>query len=194
MKKNLWEALAVLLFFGVLAYFFFKPEATKPPVATEKELRQAVAIQAALASAPAKAVTAIESNFPAANASEKVLPSATQTFVPAPAGARQLPEITTLEPLTVQENVRTAIRNYGQRFGGNPVGSNEEITRALSGENPRQVNYFNAEAGMRVNQKGELVDVWGVAFFFHQLSASQMEIRSAGPDKLMWTLDDIVTH
>jgi hypothetical protein len=30
------------------------------------------------------------------------------------------------------------------------------------------------------------------AYFFHQISASEMEVHSAGPDKVMWTSDDQV--
>ena len=93
---------------------------------------------------------------------------------------------------TVMENTRTAIRNYGSRFGGNPVGTNFEITQALNGENPGEVKFLDPENGMRLNAKGELVDPWGTPFFFHQLSANEMEIHCAGPDKTMWTSDDIV--
>jgi hypothetical protein len=46
---------------------------------------------------------------------------------------------------------------------------------------------------MRVNGDGELVDPWGTPYFFHQLSGTDMEIRSAGPDKTMWTDDDLMT-
>ncbi len=89
------------------------------------------------------------------------------------------------------ENMRSVVRLYGSTFGGNPVGSNQEITRALQGDNPRQINFLKAD-GNRVNAAGELVDVWGTPYFFHQLSATQMEIRSAGPDKIMYTADDVV--
>ncbi len=85
-----------------------------------------------------------------------------------------------------------AIKLYGSMFGGNPVGSNAEITRSLNGENPRQARFLKAEEGLRTNEKGELIDPWGTPYFFHQLSGSQMEIRSAGPDKIMWTADDLV--
>jgi hypothetical protein len=45
-------------------------------------------------------------------------------------------------------------------------------------------------AGNKVNEAGELTDRWGTAYFFHQLSSREMEIRSAGPDRKMWTEDD----
>ena len=46
---------------------------------------------------------------------------------------------------------------------------------------------------MRINARGELIDNWGTPFFFHQVSGTEMEIRSAGPDMKMWTADDLVT-
>ena len=97
-----------------------------------------------------------------------------------------------IEPVTILENVRTCIRQYGSMFDGNPVGDNQEITRALDGDNPKEAKFLNAEAGMRINGKGELIDSWGTPYFFHQLSKDETEIRSAGPDKEMWTADDLV--
>jgi len=90
------------------------------------------------------------------------------------------------------ENLQTTFHQYASTFGSNPVGTNPEITRALQGENPKQINFLKAD-GNRVNSNGELVDPWGTPYFFHQLSGKQMEIRSAGPDGKMWTADDLVT-
>ena len=101
-------------------------------------------------------------------------------------------ELADLSPSTVLENMRTAIRQYGSMFEGNPVGNNPEITRALDGENPKQAKFVQPESGLRINPKGELIDSWGTPFFFHQLSGTEMEIRSAGPDRKMWTADDLV--
>jgi hypothetical protein len=89
------------------------------------------------------------------------------------------------------ENLRTTVRHYGLRFGGNPVGTNQEITKALNGGNPKHVEFLGPD-GNRINDKGELVDPWGTPYFFHQLSGQVMEIRSAGPDKRMWTDDDLI--
>ena len=77
-------------------------------------------------------------------------------------------------------------------FGGNPVGTNPEITSQLTGNNPKSINFITAQAGMRINADGELVDAWGTPYFFHQLSGTETEIHSAGPDKIMWTADDLV--
>ena len=98
-----------------------------------------------------------------------------------------------LTPGVVMENMRSVIRQYSARFGGNPFGNNREITAQLNGGNNLQVVFLQEEDGMRVNERGELVDNWGSAFFFHQISGTVMEIRSAGADHKMWTRDDLVT-
>lgn len=104
-------------------------------------------------------------------------------------GEEKTPDVS---PRTIVENMRSAIRSYGAMFGGNPVGTNPEITKALDGDNPKQAHFLRAEDGLRINGNGELIDAWGTPFFFHQLSAAETEIHSAGPDKIMWTADDLV--
>jgi hypothetical protein len=99
---------------------------------------------------------------------------------------------TNIPPQIVLENMRRAVVNYGSTFSGNPVGTNPEIAAALNGENPKQIKFIDPDNGLRINGKGELVDAWGTPFFFHQLSATDMEVRSAGPDRIMWTPDDLV--
>ncbi|MFM8334562.1 MAG: hypothetical protein ACKODK_03290 [Opitutaceae bacterium] len=74
---------------------------------------------------------------------------------------------------------------------GNPVGSNPEITAALQGRNPASVA-FVPRGHRAVNAAGELCDRWGTPFFFHAESARRMEVRSAGPDRRLWTEDDIL--
>jgi hypothetical protein len=107
--------------------------------------------------------------------------------------ALEAPEnATTLPPVTALENMRTTVRQYTLRFGENPVGDNSEITAALNGKNPKQVSFLNPDDGLRVNGQGQLVDHWDTPYFFHQLSRTEMEIQSAGPDRKMWTGDDLV--
>jgi len=72
------------------------------------------------------------------------------------------------------------------------VGTNPEITSQLHGDNPKHINFIDPQAGMRLNENGELVDQWNTPYFFHQISGAEMEIHSAGPDKTMWTSDDVV--
>lgn len=72
------------------------------------------------------------------------------------------------------------------------MGTNAEIVKELDGGNPKAARYLPTEL-KRLNEKGELVDTWGMPYFFHQLSAEEMETRSAGPDKILWTTDDVVS-
>jgi hypothetical protein len=87
------------------------------------------------------------------------------------------------------EEVLTAIRDFRSNLGGNPVGTNAEITKALLGDNLKQIR-IPVPTGSSLNANGELCDRWGTPYFFHQLSRDKMEVRSAGPDRQMWTSDD----
>jgi hypothetical protein len=80
---------------------------------------------------------------------------------------------------------------YRTNFHENPVGTNAEITALLTGKNPLLLALVPPDLPA-INPRGELCDRWGQPFFFHQLSGTQMEIRSAGPDRVMWTDDDVV--
>lgn len=101
------------------------------------------------------------------------------------------PATPVLQPAQQLEALRLVFRNYGQRFRGNPVGNNAEITAALKGRNPNGVNFLVPEMGA-LNERGELVDRWRTPYFFHQLSGYEMEIHSAGPDRRMGTADDLI--
>jgi hypothetical protein len=72
---------------------------------------------------------------------------------------------------------------------GNPGGTHEEIVRALQGRNRARLA-FVPEHHPALNAQGQLVDRWGTPYFFHALSSTRMEIRSAGPDQKMYTPDD----
>ena len=84
------------------------------------------------------------------------------------------------------------LRDFRTRMGENPVGSNAEIMQALMGGNSAGAR-LGPSSGQSLSADGELVDRWGTPYFFHQLSKNSMEIRSAGPDRRMWTADDLVT-
>jgi hypothetical protein len=89
------------------------------------------------------------------------------------------------------ENVQNMLRDFRNRMGENPVGSNAEIMKAVMGGNPVSAR-LGPPQGQSLNGEGELVDRWGTPYFFHQLSKDSMEVRSAGPDRKMWTADDLV--
>ncbi len=112
---------------------------------------------------------------------------------PGPAAKGQgMPDLE--EPAKIEADaIALNIRHYSQRFGGNPVGSNAEIVKEMTGGNPKGATYLPSEL-QRLNDRGELIDRWGTPYFFHQNSANFMEVRSAGPDKKLWTSDDVKTR
>jgi len=75
--------------------------------------------------------------------------------------------------------------------GGHPAGLNVEITNALLGKNSKRIALLSEEHP-RINDLGELVDSWGTAYSFHNESLREISIRSAGPDKTLYTDDDFM--
>lgn len=76
-------------------------------------------------------------------------------------------------------------------YEANPVGSeNQEIILQLLGENPKKVVFIDPELPA-LNSSLELTDRWGSPFIFHPVSATQMGLRSKGPDGILWTEDDL---
>lgn len=123
----------------------------------------------------------------AASASTPVNATAHSPGLPAPVVALPADHPARIEADSIALN----LRHFGQRFGGNPVGTNAEIVRYLNGGNPQGVRYLPQEY-QRFNEAGELLDPWGTPYFFHQVSAKETEIRSAGPDRVLWTGDDVL--
>jgi hypothetical protein len=84
---------------------------------------------------------------------------------------------------------------YRRAFkSGNPTGENMDITAYLTGTaNPKQPGRVFPAKHNAIRQ-GQIVDRWGTPYCFHPLSAFKMEIRSAGPDRSLYTKDDVVIN
>lgn len=188
-----WIAALVIVTVALVVWSSFNKRKTASAPSSGSITAQNSAVSNALAAQSPNTVAIIRSNFARVQATG-ALPSATSTVAPAPSGQPAPLQFTNFAPAIVMENMSRVFHQYNQMFGGNPVGINSEITSQLSGKNPKHINFLNSEEGMRVNDNGELVDPWGTPFFFHQLSGTDMEIHSAGPDRIMWTSDDLVTH
>jgi len=183
---------------GIIAYFTRSPQKQPVQLPASREMSAPAVVDDPALPSPAQqsstpqvpAVAGEQTNTDPASATGTTASVTQETSVEFPAGD---PGSSRIAPATVLENMRTSVREYGLRFGGNPIGNNAEITRALNGGNPKQVVFIRPDSGLRINGDGELIDGWGTPFFFHQLSGTQTEIRSAGPDRVMWTADDLVT-
>jgi hypothetical protein len=163
---------------------------------------------ASIASAALLAVIAIaiwminDRPAPEAVKSEPAVSNAQSSFqevavaMPAPPIPPDLPPpkpriVPSPEALKDMDDIQFMLRDFRARLGGNPTGSNAEIMKEVMGSNRAQVKLSPPE-GQQLNEQGELVDRWGSAYFFHQLSSTEMEIRSSGPDRTMWTTDVII--
>jgi hypothetical protein len=193
MKNRILAVTILVLSVALVFYFWLHPVSRKKLSLEETKVSQDAAVAPALANQDSNTVAIINSNFAHVQPTAEGAGSAA-AVANAPIGPASPLQFTNFEPATVLENVSRAVRQYGDMFGGNPVGNNAEITAALAGANPRHINFLNAEAGMRVNENGEMLDPWGTPYFFHQLSGHEMEIRSAGEDRKMWTPDDLVAR
>lgn len=71
-----------------------------------------------------------------------------------------------------------------------PLSANEDWAAELRGRNPAHERFL-PDQHAALNARGQLVDRWGTPLFFHALGNGRFEIRSAGPDRKLWTADDI---
>ena len=71
-----------------------------------------------------------------------------------------------------------------------PLSANEEWAAALRGLAGWSERFLPADHPA-LNRRGQLVDRWGTPLFFHAVGAGRWEVRSAGPDRAMWTADDL---
>ena len=73
-----------------------------------------------------------------------------------------------------------------------PLGINEDFARALTGGN-RFGDVFIASNHPAVNAAGQLVDRWDTPYHFHPRAPDAIDVRSAGPDRILFTPDDVVS-
>jgi hypothetical protein len=71
-----------------------------------------------------------------------------------------------------------------------PLSANEDWADCLRGKNSAHERFL-PDNHVALNTNGQLVDRWGTPLFFHALGGGRFDIRSAGPDRKLWTDDDI---
>ena len=79
------------------------------------------------------------------------------------------------------ENLFTALQKYKERVGSYPTGGNLEVSKALQGNNGKNVIVIVGRK-TNVNDKGEFVDPWGTPLRIY-FSDTGVLIRSAGPNR-----------
>ena len=87
-----------------------------------------------------------------------------------------------------------AIENFllvSKSLRDRPLATNTDWSNALRGQLPGADRWLSD--GNRVfGTTGQLSDRWGSPLFFHALGGRRWEIRSAGPDRELWTGDDTI--
>ncbi len=86
--------------------------------------------------------------------------------------------------------IQSFLRSHRGALGANPVGLNDEITAALTGNNARGAASLPGNHPA-ISAQGELLDRWGTPYRFHAYSGKLMEVSSAGPDRKFFTSDDV---
>lgn len=128
-----------------------------------------------------------------------VRPPARETSMPAPAS---VPPPAAVTPTRASDlaaeaqhdaaRVHATIRNFMtlvKEPRRPPLGDNRDITRALTGENPLGEALVSNHDDRVVD--GQLVDRWGTPYHFHPRAPNTIDVRSAGPDRSLFTDDDV---
>ncbi len=73
---------------------------------------------------------------------------------------------------------------------GHAIGGNEDLAACLRGDNAYRQAFLPADHPA-FGPDGRLLDRWGTPVFVHPLAAEQIEFRAAGPDRTLFTDDDV---
>lgn len=106
--------------------------------------------------------------------------------------ANELSDLVAKPGLTPDERIQGVgqlLYVYRLGFGGNPPGLNEDVVSAMLGLNEKHTAFLPKTCA--AIRDGQLVDDWGTPYWFHAISSKQMEVRSAGPDRELFTADDL---
>jgi len=91
---------------------------------------------------------------------------------------------------TLHALLRQHLRRLGRREGL-PIGNDSDLAAVLKGQNP--MKYAALPKNHPVfGSNGRLLDRWGTPYFVHPVAEADFEIRSAGPDRKMFTPDDLI--
>lgn len=71
-----------------------------------------------------------------------------------------------------------------------PLSANEDWAGLFLGQNSAHERFLPTNH-VAFNRRGQLIDRWGTPLFFHALGGGRFEIRSAGPDRKLWSDDDL---
>jgi len=95
--------------------------------------------------------------------------------------------------ITIQtRNLEMALMKYRERFGTYPSGENLDVVKTLMGNNLQKTVFLNPPI-RAISSDGELLDSWHTPFKI-KIEKDAFSIRSAGPDLVFGTKDDIIVR
>lgn len=156
---------------------------------TSPELQQAVARKKSTAASPATAGTAPVMALPATT--PQFSSGGVDLELQAKADSLHSPDHPPEQDLQI---VADFLETYARGTGGAPIGDNADITAAITGTQFPGQKARVFPRNHRAVKDGKLVDRWGEALWFHPNSGNSMEIRSGGPDKQLFTPDDVILN
>jgi hypothetical protein len=128
----------------------------------------------------------------------KVPPPSSRPAAPNPApfpaeallGGYGDPATSPIEDLRKLHRVVTSYFSVVKDSSKNPIGGNADLAAALRGENPNR-EVFLPSGHPVFSADGLLLDRWGSPLIIHPQAWRELELRSAGPDRIPFTDDDL---
>lgn len=100
------------------------------------------------------------------------------------------PELPPIDDLRRIHRVVSGYFSIVKDHSRHPIGGNADLAAVLRGENAHQQAFIPPDHRV-FGADGRLVDRWGSPLFVHPLAARAIELRSAGPDRRLFTPDDL---
>jgi len=173
--------ISLFLLVGVLVGLWLTRKPTDP-TATEHETSSPLQEPVDLV-----APGTVASSMPAPNSSgPRPVPFLGETILAGYAQTNLPPEHDLILMARLMENSLLLLKSAGNR----PLSANEDWADLLRGRNAA-AERFLPEGHPALNAQGQLVDRWQTPLFFHALGGGRHELRSAGPDRKLWTEDDL---
>lgn len=191
-RGKLWLCIAPLAVIAVVAWYLSRPSHSAPlaiPAAPSTQPRspsQPFAGGASSAHVPSTPHPQVDPERPAL---QPLAPAPSLAAIHSPiADNLNATASTGAQDLAV---VYQLLDRYREIYGAFPTGEdNATIVNALTGNNPRRLAFLD-RTHPAISARGELIDRWQTPLFFHLESRDAVEIRSAGPDREMYSSDDL---
>ena len=148
------------------------------PRHVEQEAAVAESVQSNISSTTVSSPAIFASTNPAPLLGETILRDYANTNFP--------PENDLTLMSRLMENSLLLLKSAANR----PLSANEDWADMFRGRNGAREEFLPSRH-IALNADGKLVDRWASPLFFHALGGGRYEIRSAGPDRKLWTSDDL---